>query len=514
MGSIHNKPAGRDDDLWMVTRAALDAATLTRSPVGRVIAVMVNFNGRRFLEASIGSALAALAVYDGDLLVVDNASTDGSGDYIRDRFPGVAVLSLAENTGGSGGFSSGMLAALECPQCEWIWLLDNDVIIEPGALEPLLNLLRMEPGSGAVGSQICLYDRPEIVQEVGGHVSPWLGALRQYGAGGRRFPEGFGAVTADYLAACSVMVRRSCLEEVGPFSDFFLYYDDVDWGLRARAAGWELRAEPASVVRHYFSGAKPLDPWREYYRKRNRAVFLARHPPRHLGLGALWIYLAYLNHLAFWYARLLDSRLGHVYRQALTDVVDGRLGRTSLFDVPGHDIDPNQTGNPALFLLWLRRPGECRALAELLGGRWPSAGYRFASGCVAAKMRSAVEPLNPVGSSPTPVQVFVTAGRAFIGSAGGVLRWWALSEDGRSAARGTRVVVVDDRVPLLALQSGNSVWQYLAGELRVLPRPYMTWFLSRVGLIVSAAYGVIRGSLQFPGVLRCVDRVRRDQPDR
>ncbi len=477
---------------------ALAQATLSRSPAGRVIAIMVNFNGKHFLDASIGSALAALEDHHGDLLLVDNASCDGSADYVRERFPRVALLVMAENTGGSGGFSAGMCVALACPQCEFVWLLDNDIRIEGGALGPLLTLLDQVPRCGAVGSQICLYDQPEIIQEVGGHITPWLGALRQFGSGAQRLSGDTGAVAADYLAACSVLIRRDCLEEVGPFKDFFVYYDDVDWGLRACAAGWQLLAEPASVVCHAFTGLKPLDPLREYYRKRNRALFLAFHPTKNLRLVALWIYLCYLNHLIFWYGRLLDNRLGSTYQQALLDIVAGRFGRSRL-GVPGSELDfallvrpPNE------FLIWLHHPGESKAAAELLHALWPNALVRFA--VVGDDTDPGVETqkgklqhwLRGIFSHPWLIPG--SSRREYFGRP-------IASRNGISG-QGSMVIVVDDRFPLLALSPGSITLQYLAGEVRLMRKPVLTWVLLRVGRIIAAGYGLIMGTLQFPGVVR------------
>ena len=81
MVSINNWSTGCDN-AWTLPMTALAQATLSRSPAGRVIAIMVNFNGKHFLDASIGSALAALEDHHGDLLLVDNASCDGSADYV------------------------------------------------------------------------------------------------------------------------------------------------------------------------------------------------------------------------------------------------------------------------------------------------------------------------------------------------------------------------------------------------------------------------------------------------
>jgi GT2 family glycosyltransferase len=464
--SLAAKSSATRHALWNWARSVAGEGTLTRAPSGRVIAVMVNHNGNRFLEASVGSALAALKGHGGDLLVVDNASVDDSRAYLRERFSNVAVLGLPENTGGSGGFSAGMATALTCAECEYIWLLDNDIVVEPGALEELLRQLGSEPRWGAVGSQICIYDKPEVVQEVGGQVSQWLGALRQGGAGGARREPNDGAVAADYLAACSVLIRRDCLIEVGPFRPFFLYYDDVDWGLRARATGWKLCADPASVVRHWFSGHKPLEPWREYYRKRNRALFLALHPTR-LGRGVLWIYLIYVNYLAFRFSCPVHNALGAAYQRAAADAAAGRSGRAEISFGSGKGTDPRTFPPPSAVQLRIRRLGERQAATTLFRRQWPDVLVQIAQ-------------VQKDGTGTLP---------------------------GATATVGRPVLVVDDRIPLASLLPGTITWQYLAGELRMVQRPLLYWVGERMGLVAAAGYGLIIGTWHFLRVLRQVKKL-------
>lgn len=303
---------------------------LSRQPRGGTIAVMVAWNGRPFLETAVPSVLEALGNY-GDLLVVENGSTDNSFEFLRSRFSDVAVLRTGENLGGAGGFSAGMRVALQAPECEHVWLLDNDILVEPGALEPLLAALESAPDVAAAGSQLCLYDRPKIVQELGSHYTPWLGALHQQHAGETRLPPEAPSREADYLAACSLLIRAETLRRHGLFREsLFVFYDDVEWALRIRNVGHRLLAIPASVVRHCYGGDKPTVPWREYYRKRNRCVCLSLEPPRRGGRLALYIYLAYVDALGRHLHWQGDKLLAGVYRRALQDFDKNNLGRRDI----------------------------------------------------------------------------------------------------------------------------------------------------------------------------------------
>jgi len=317
---------------------------LSRRPQGRVIAVMVVWNGRRFLERAVSSVLAELGEED-DLLVVDNGSTDGSGEFLRERFPQAAILATGENLGGAGGFSAGMRAALRDEGCRQVWLLDNDIEAEPGALSALREALDADAGVAAVGSQLCLYDDPERVQELGSRYSPWLGALRQVHHGEPRLAPDSPPRAVDYLPACSLLVRRDALERAGLFrEEFFVFYDDVEWSLRIRAQGGVIKAAPGSVVRHCYGGGKETVPWREYYRKRNRCACLSLFPPRLGGRLALLIYLMHVNSLARFFRLQGDETLSGVYERALEDYLARRFGRRD--DLP----EVSETGLPPLLL--------------------------------------------------------------------------------------------------------------------------------------------------------------------
>ena len=345
---------------------------LTRSPDGEVIAIMVVWNGLPFLPEGVASALRELTPQD-DLLIVENGSTDGSAEWLGQHYPDIAVLQTGRNLGGAGGFNAGMAVALRCPRCRYVWLLDNDIIVEPGALPPLLNQLANQPNAAAAGSQICLYQQPDTVQEIGALLSPWLGALQQRGAGGPRQSSEQPPASVDYLAACSLLIRAETLRAIGLFPNFFIYYDDVEWSQRVQRAGWTLWAVPASVIRHHFSGLKPIVAWREYYRKRNRTVFLALYPPRRGRQWALLVYLTHLHHLIL-HTRWRGHTLFHqTYAAALQDALSGQLGARALPPPPQAASLPSplQTGD----MVWIDlpgQPGDAQLLARLLQNNSPT----------------------------------------------------------------------------------------------------------------------------------------------
>lgn len=312
---------------------------INRQPEGFVIAVMVVWNGISYLEKGIQSVLSALSKED-DFLIVDNGSTDGSREYIIENFPNISLLQNEANLGGAGGFNSGAAVALKSEKCKYIWLLDNDIIVESGALSPLVSALNSDEKIAGAGSQICLYNDPNTIQEVGCSYNAWSGHLTRHFADQRRLPKSAPILEADYLAACSVLIRASLIKNEPLFRDFFIFYDDVDWGLRIKKLGFQLCAVPASVILHNYSGLKPKILWREYYRKRNKAICLLLNPPRKAGLIAVGIHLAALNYNIFYHLLSHNSDLYRLNYFAKNDFLKGVTGKRSIFHTDENSSTP------------------------------------------------------------------------------------------------------------------------------------------------------------------------------
>lgn len=287
---------------------------------------MVVWNGLAYLDTGVKSILSNIGRGD-DLLIVDNNSTDGSPEYIRAQFPDVSLLQTGENLGGAGGFNAGVSIALQCPECEYIWLLDNDIIAQPNALPPLVQVLANDTTLAGAGSQICLYSDPELIQEVGSAYGGWTGNLSRNHANEKRLSITSEGIPCDYLAACSLLTRASILRDFGLFKNFFIFYDDVEWGLRMNANNFGLVAVPASIITHNFSGQKPILAWREYYRKRNRAICLFLFPPKNTGILALFLHLVSLNFNVIHYLFSGKSSLKLANQLAKKDFLSGKTGK-------------------------------------------------------------------------------------------------------------------------------------------------------------------------------------------
>ncbi len=295
----------------------------------KVCAIAVTWNCRSFALELVAS-LHAVKQANLDIIVVDNASTDGTAEAIQAQFPRVTLLQQPENTGGAGGFAIGMQWGVQRGY-DFLWLLDGDARVTPDALGEMLVIARDEK-VGVVGSQIVMADYPGIIQEIGGSIAPWSGRLRFHHA----FEESrldIEPQDVDYVAACSMLVRAQAAKDAGPFrSDLFIFFDDIDWCARARNAGYAVRTAPRSIVHHHFHGAKPAQPWRIYYGTRNKAEWHWRH-----GRGIerwlssyLWIAHGLWNAARFREAG--DSDLAEAATRAVEDFSRGDFGRKGFSD--------------------------------------------------------------------------------------------------------------------------------------------------------------------------------------
>lgn len=220
------------------------------------VAVLIpTWNGWEDTKACLGS-LEACDPAPSRIVVVDNASTDGTPDRILDEAPGVELLMNAENMGFSKAVNRGLRHLLQDPALKGVLLLNNDVVADPDAPARLYAALAEEPLLGGVCPLIPYVTDPGRVWYGGGRVALWRGYV-----GHTYLRRPVGEVPAQrlltgYVTGAAVLLRAACLEEVGLFAEAFPFYaEDADWSLRARRAGWQLAVEPSARIAHRVSAS-------------------------------------------------------------------------------------------------------------------------------------------------------------------------------------------------------------------------------------------------------------------
>lgn len=243
----------------------------------QVSIVICNYNKKEYVLKCIASVLES-SFKDFDIYVVDNASTDGSVQAIKEKFNDeVSLIENKQNLGGSGGFNTGIKCVIN-KGYKYIYLLDNDVIIDEHALENLVNYMELNSNIGAAGSKIYSLDNPEIVQEFGSYIDFNDFNMRLMNKGSIDLKKEKIDIKCDYVPACSALFRVEALKKSGIIDEkYFVYWDDIDLGYRLKLLGYEVSAVSNSKVWHKGGGTVRTNTFGTYYFWRNRVHFFAKY---------------------------------------------------------------------------------------------------------------------------------------------------------------------------------------------------------------------------------------------
>lgn len=283
-------------------------------PVSRVFVVLVNWNGWQDTVECLES-LMLLDYPDFRIVVCDNGSTDDSlqriglwagrnkvscAEYARffaesggDRAvdPLLTVISNGENLGFAGGNNVGIRYGMARGDIVYYWLLNNDTVVEPGALTHLVARMNEHPMPGMCGSSIRFYhDRNRIQALGGGCYYRWIGLPWHYGRF-RKWKGNSGMLRKaesrmNYVEGVSMLVSHRFIDVVGLMGeDYFLYFEEADWAIR-NAGRYPLGYAPRSVVYHKVGGSigTSSNPAKksyicDFYNIRNRLLFTRRYYP-------------------------------------------------------------------------------------------------------------------------------------------------------------------------------------------------------------------------------------------
>ncbi len=238
---------------------------------GAATAIVVNWNGAQVVLEAVESLLRqdldALEV-----VVVDNASADGSAAAIERRFGDrVRLLRSPRNAGWGAGNNVGIRAS-EAP---YVIVLNNDAVALPDFARELVAAAEADPRVGLVAAKVLNHGRPAVIDTVGHNLYP-DGLNRGRGRLEQDLGQYDSVREALFPSGAAALYRRSMLDEVGPFEEsFFLYGDDAELGLRARLAGWRCAFNPRAIALHRYShSAGAYSSLKAYHVERNRIWLL------------------------------------------------------------------------------------------------------------------------------------------------------------------------------------------------------------------------------------------------
>ncbi len=284
-----------------------------------VVAVVLNWNGGDDTLAALSSLRGIPAI------CVDNGSNDGSDLAVAERHPDVELLRTGVNLGFAAGNNVGIRRALE-RGADWILLLNNDAVAEPGLRNALEAAATARPDAGLLACKILLEDGV-TVQYAGASFNARLGYSGRVDTDGRDELRDVGRADGAALA-----VSRAALEQAGLLDEsLFLYVEDVEWSLRVRRAGFAVVFVPAARVRHKGSTASGgrFSTTNLYYDTRNSIVVAERHAPLPRGLSALRRGLVVGAHLAQSVRHPSRLAAARAVVDGWRDARAGRLGQRS-----------------------------------------------------------------------------------------------------------------------------------------------------------------------------------------
>ncbi|MBN8639554.1 MAG: glycosyltransferase family 2 protein [Anaerolineae bacterium] len=239
--------------------------------------VIPNWNGARFLPVCL-EALRQQTHPALEVLIVDNASSDGSQDLIQREYPWVKLIELPTNTGFTGACNTGMRAATG----EIVALLNNDTEVDPGWAAAVIDAFARHPEVGSVASKMLLFEKRDHIHTTGDFFTT---DGRAGNRGVWQKDEGQFDREEYVFSACggSSAYRRVMLDQIGLLDDdFFFSGEDVDLGWRVNLSGWRCLYTPAAIVYHHLS-ATGGGVTASYYDGRNLIFILVKNLP-----GALW----------------------------------------------------------------------------------------------------------------------------------------------------------------------------------------------------------------------------------
>lgn len=260
-------------------------------------------------------------------IIVDNESTSESASELRTHCPDAIVLPCGSNLGFAGGNNVGIRYAIES-KSDLILLLNNDTIVHENLLETLVNTIQSQKTIGVVGAKVYYEDRRDLLWFAGGRL--FIDKALATHRGIQEKDDGlFDTLQeTDFVTGCCLMTKREVIEHIGMLdTGFFLYYEDSDFCIRARDAGYSVLYQPKAVLYHKVSHSTELDsPVYIYFNLRNKILFLKKHSS-----PAGWI--RHLPYLSYFYARqfvrlIIRHRNRRAVRAAFLGLIDGLRNST------------------------------------------------------------------------------------------------------------------------------------------------------------------------------------------
>lgn len=279
--------------------------------------VIVNWNTVGYLEQCLKAVFDELDALAPEVIVVDNASQDGSARMVRETFPQARLMENQENV----GFARANNQAIDASRGQAVLLLNSDAFISPGAIQKMLAVLESQPKVGIVGANLVYPDGswqwshgplPSLFSEIRS-----LAGLDKVDHRVRRGASQHEFIETGTVSGACLLARREMLQEIGPLDEsFFMFNEEVDLCLRANEAGWKVVHVPSAQVVHLNGGSTGVTPGRILMLYQGKRQYFAKHQGQ--AAAKLFFLAARLAVWAKWLAYGRKTQKAALWRSVLS----------------------------------------------------------------------------------------------------------------------------------------------------------------------------------------------------
>ena len=289
-----------------------------RSPL--VYVIILNWNRAEDTAECVDSVLK-MDYPNHKVVVVDNGSADGSPEVLRTRFPTIEVIANGVNLGCAAGNNIGIEHALR-RKADYVFLLNNDTIVDRALLRELVIVGEVNPQVGILGPKIYYYEDPDRIWFVGANRNPIAFTVINRALGKKDKGQFDQAREVGFICGAGMLVKREVWERIGLLDTrYFMYYEDSDFCVRAKASGYKLLYVPKAKMWHKVPVNRQgeMSPTKLYYRARSGLRFLRKHTKGvHFGL-VLFLRLGYAGYLIVTETLRGNGRIAKPYLGGLYD---------------------------------------------------------------------------------------------------------------------------------------------------------------------------------------------------
>lgn len=240
--------------------------------------IIVLNNGRR---SDVLACLDSLIRndYENTRIILVNivSSNDETLESIHRQYPQVQIVPITENLGYAGNNNIGIKVALE-QDAEWILILNDDTVLDRTCLSSLVEVGTGDPDIGIIGPMVYHFDEPNVIQSAGGMLGKYWQTIH-LGMNETDHGQFTSVRQVQWISGCAILVRRAVIEQVGMLdANYFLYWEETEWCIRAGRAGWKIFHAPHAKLWHKGVNRNyQPKPYVTYYVTRNYLFTLAKH---------------------------------------------------------------------------------------------------------------------------------------------------------------------------------------------------------------------------------------------